>query len=146
MFVVGPSYLSLLQSVAARCGLPYASVVFERATDGSPVYGVEVEVPCFDTHRACRSFFFWAPQSEFSGAGYEQAALQAIAFLQNLYGFVVVDYNFQGVVLCRRVARSALAVATRAAGILARVDNNRKDLLMQSQCFMKEVSFLNLFV
>jgi hypothetical protein len=29
MFVVGASYLSLLQSVAARCGLPYASVVFD---------------------------------------------------------------------------------------------------------------------
>ena len=95
MFVVGTSYLSLLQAVAARCGLPYASVVFERAGDGTPVYGVEIDVPCFGAVVASRSFFFWAPQEEFSALGYEQAALQAIAFLQKLYGFVVVDYNIQ---------------------------------------------------
>lgn len=146
MFVVGASYLSLLQSVAARCGLPYASVVFERAGDGSPIYGVEVEVPCLGAPLACRSFFFWAPPGEFSDGPYEQAALQAIAFLQSLYGFVAVDYNFQGVVMCSRVARSALAVAARAAGILGRVAADRKDLLMQSQRLMKEVSLLNLFV
>jgi len=79
MFVVGASYLSLLQCVAARCGLPYASVVFEVAADGTPVYGVELDVPSFDTILASHRFFFWAPSDEFSGAGYEQAALQAVA-------------------------------------------------------------------
>jgi hypothetical protein len=146
MFVVGAPYLSLLESVAIRCGLPYASVVFERGDDGSPIYGVEVEVPCFGAALAGRSFFFWAPQGEFPDAGYEQAALQAIAFLQSLYGFVVVDYNFQGVVLCSRVARSALTVATRAARILGRVAADRKDLLVHSQRLMKEVSLLSLLV
>lgn len=91
-------------------------------------------------------FFFWAPPGEFSDPGYEQAALQATTFLQSLYGFVVVDYNFQRVVMCSRVARSAVTAAARAAGILSRVATERKDLLMQSERLMKEVSLLNLFV
>lgn len=94
MFVVGASYLSLLQTVAARCGLPYASVVFERDGNGSPVYGIEIDVPCAGSTLCCRSFFFWAPMDATSGPGYKEAALQAIYFLQKLYGFVVVDYNF----------------------------------------------------
>ena len=53
--MVGTSYLSLLQAVAARCGLPYASVVFERAGDGTPVYGVEIDVPCFGAVVASRT-------------------------------------------------------------------------------------------
>jgi len=146
MFVVGTSYLSLLQAVAARCGLPYASVVFERAGDGTPVYGVEIDVPCFGAVVASRCFFFWAPQEEFSAPGYEQAALQAIAFLQKLYGFVVVDYNFQSVVLYSRVARDAVAVAATGTGILSRIGVERKDLAMESAYLMKEVSLLSLLV
>ena len=75
MFVVCASYLALLQTVSARCGLPYASVVFEMAGDGSRIYGVEVDVPCSGAIAPCRSVFFWAPGDDFSGPGYEQAAL-----------------------------------------------------------------------
>jgi hypothetical protein len=132
--------------VVARCGLPYASVVFERGSDGAPVYGVEIEVPCFDAFFACRSFFFWAPPGESSDAAYEHAALQAISFLQKLYGFVVVDYNFQGIVMCSRIAHSAVTVAAKATGILSRVARDRKDLITQSECLMREVSVLNLLV
>jgi hypothetical protein len=128
MFAVGASYLSLLQIVAAKCGLPYASVVFEVAGDGSPAYGVEVDVPCAGAVMACRSFFFWAPPREFSGQGYEQAALQAIAFLQRLYGFFVVDYSFQGVVLYSRIARDAVSVAATATEILSRIARERQAL------------------
>jgi hypothetical protein len=49
----------------------------------TPAYGVEIGVS--------RRFFFWAPPGELSGPGYEQAALQAVAFLQKMYRFVVVD-------------------------------------------------------
>lgn len=45
MFIVGASYLSLLQAVAAKCSLPYVSLVSEVDADGSSVYGVEVVVP-----------------------------------------------------------------------------------------------------
>lgn len=146
MFAVGASYLSLLEAVAARCGLPYASVVYEISVDGSPAYGVEIDVPCTDAVFTCRSFFFWAPAGQFSGPGYEQAALQAVAFLQRLYGFVVVDYNFEGVVLYNRVARAAVSVAARAAEILGVIAGEGHELAMQSACLMKEVSLLSLLV
>jgi hypothetical protein len=131
MFAIGASYLSLLQTIAAKCGLPYASIVFEVAGDGSPAYGVEVDVPCAGAVMACRSFFFWAPPGELSAGGYEQATLQAIAFLQRLYGFVVVDYSFQGVVLYSRIARDAVSVAAAATDILSRIARERRDLAMQ---------------
>lgn len=73
-----------------------------------------------------------APSSPVVIFSFGQAALQAIAFLQKLYGFVVVDYNFQGVLLYSEVARSAVSVVATAAGILGRVARGRKDLLIQS--------------
>jgi hypothetical protein len=121
-------------------------VVFEIAGDGTPAYGVEIDVPCFGTVVVCRRFFFWAPPDELSGPGYEQAALQAVAFLQKMYGFVVVDYNFQGVVLYSEIAWSAVSVAATAAGVLGRVARGRKELVVQSECLMKEVSLLSLLV
>ena len=58
MFIVGASYLSLLQAVAVRCALPYVSLVSEVAADGGAVYGVEIEVP--PAHPNCfrRTVFF----------------------------------------------------------------------------------------
>jgi len=60
IFVVGASYLSLLQGVVVWCGLPYAAMVTEFTGDGTPVYGVELHLPCVGPVRRCRSFFFWA--------------------------------------------------------------------------------------
>jgi hypothetical protein len=71
VFVVLASYLLLLQDVVTRCGLPYAFVVFKLARDGSPVYGVEIDVPSADKAAPCRSFFFWASTSESQRPGYE---------------------------------------------------------------------------
>lgn len=48
MFIVAASYLSLLQVVAVRCSLPYVSLVSGVAEDGTPVYGIEVEVPSME--------------------------------------------------------------------------------------------------
>lgn len=146
MFAVRASYLSLLQSVAARCGLPYASVVLEMAGDGSPVYGVEVDVPCAGSSAPCRSFFFWAAGDGFSGPAYEQAALEAITFLQKMYGFVIVDYNFQGLLMYRRVAGAAVSVAARAVGMVGRLARERQELAMQCDYFMREISLLSLLV
>lgn len=78
--------------------------------------------------------------------GHERAALQAISFLQKLYGFVVVDYNFEGVLLCSRVARTAVFGAARATGILGGLARERHDLVLQAECLMREVSLLNLLV
>jgi hypothetical protein len=146
MFVVPASYLALLQAVVARCGLPYASIVFELAGDGTPVYGVEIDVPFAGEVVSCRRFFFWASADEFQRPGYEQAALQAVSFLQTMYGFVVVDYNFQGVVLYRRIARAAVATAVSAAEIVGRLARERHELATQSECLMREVSLLSVLV
>jgi len=37
MFIAAASYLSLLQSVADRCSLPYVSLVSELVEDGHPL-------------------------------------------------------------------------------------------------------------
>ena len=44
MFVVGVSYMSLLQSVATRCLLPYVSTVCEISDDKTVLYGIEIEL------------------------------------------------------------------------------------------------------
>jgi len=48
MFVVGASYISLLQSVAVRCSLPYVSTIHEVIDDGSVLYGIELEMPAWN--------------------------------------------------------------------------------------------------
>jgi len=42
--------------------LPYASMVFEMAEDGSPIYGVEVDVPFVGNVAPCHSFFLLGTQ------------------------------------------------------------------------------------
>lgn len=153
MFIVAASYMSLLQAVAARCSLPYLSPVSEVAGDGTSVYGIEVEVPSLEDMRCVRTIFFWSSAGAASSAGYEQAALQAVSFLQSLYGFVVIDYNFQGVVLYRSIAQAAVSVAARAAGLVRSVSDatwnslsSPPDLVVQSESFLEEVSMLSRLV
>jgi hypothetical protein len=121
-------------------GLPYASVVSEMAEDSSPIYGIEIHVPCVGAIVPYGSFFL-SPDA-LSGAGYQQAALQAIAFLQTLYGFVVVDYSFHGALLYRKIASAAVSVAARAAGMVDRLSKEREEFAVQSDCLVKEVSLL----
>jgi hypothetical protein len=112
------------------------------AEDGSPIYGIEIDVPCVGAIVPYGSYFFWSPPDALSGAGYQQAALQAIAFLQTLYGFVVVDYSFHGALLYRKIASAAVSVAARAAGMVDRLSKEREEFAVHSDCLMKEVSLL----
>lgn len=57
MFIAAASYLSLLQSVADRCSLPYVSLVSELVEDGHPIYGIEVEIPAAHSAPYARSIF-----------------------------------------------------------------------------------------
>ena len=50
--------LGFTEGVVVRCGLPYAAMVTEFTGDGTPVYGVELDLPCVGPVRRCRSFFF----------------------------------------------------------------------------------------
>lgn len=45
---------------------------------------------------------------------------------------MVVDYNFQGVVLYRRLAGAAVSVAARAAAMIGRLAKEREELATQS--------------
>ena len=63
-----------------------------------------------------------------------------------MYGFVVVDYNFHGVVMYRRIADAAVSVTARVVGMVGRLARERQELAMQSDCLMREVSLLSLLV
>jgi len=63
-----------------------------------------------------------------------------------MYGFVVVDYNFHGVVMCRRIADATISVTASAVGMVGRLARERQELAMQSDCLMREVSLLSLLV
>jgi hypothetical protein len=58
----------------------------------------------------------------------------------------MVDYNFQGVVMYRKVASAAVSVAARAAGMVGGFAREPQELVKQSDCLMREVSLLGLLV
>ncbi|PUZ64574.1 hypothetical protein GQ55_3G153500 [Panicum hallii var. hallii] len=115
MFTIGASYISLLQAVVVRCSLPYASLIHEICEDGSLLCGVEIQLPLIESLPELRHLFFWAPAESTEASAYEQAALKAVSYLQNLYSFLVTDYSFQGLVLYRKIAQAAIAVASKLA-------------------------------
>ncbi|KAF7078844.1 hypothetical protein CFC21_083206 [Triticum aestivum] len=111
MFVVSCSCMHLLDVVATRCSLPFHSYLREIMDDGVMLGGVELEfdVPGSDSGSMRR--FFWAQDGVDFFSLYEKAAFQAICFLQNLYGFVILDYNFECMSTYRELARSVVLLA-----------------------------------
>lgn len=93
MFVVGASYISLLQSVANRCSLPYVSTIREFTDDGSVLYGIELQMPAQNQFSLAEQVFFWAYAQPNAISGYKRGALQAVHFLQSIYGFVVLMFT-----------------------------------------------------
>ncbi|OEL32506.1 hypothetical protein BAE44_0006474 [Dichanthelium oligosanthes] len=69
MFVVGASYVSLIQSTTARCVLPYVSMVCEIAGDGALLCRVEIELPSIGPFCHPRQVFFWASVQSNPSAG-----------------------------------------------------------------------------
>jgi len=57
MFVIGVSYMSLLQSVATRCLLPYVSTVCEISDEKTVLYGIEIELPAPNLLSGSQFFF-----------------------------------------------------------------------------------------
>ena len=78
-------------------------------------------MPPFDVAAAPRHVFFWSSPHITYMAPYEQTAFQAVTFLQMLYGFVVLDYSYQGLLYYRRVAQSAVQIAASAIRRLSSV-------------------------
>ena len=94
MFVIGLSHRVLLEAVAARCSLEYAGFVSEVAEDGTLLCGVERVLSAPAGCSAGPTVFFWSAVETTCCGAYEQAALQAISYLQSVYAFLVVDYSF----------------------------------------------------
>jgi hypothetical protein len=111
MFVVYYSPLHLFETVASQCRLPYHSYLREVGGDGSVLGGVELETAVIEEGATPARFFFWSAASLGSRCPYEEAALQAVHFLQSLYGFVIHDFNYQGMQAYRDLARSAVVLA-----------------------------------
>jgi hypothetical protein len=114
MFIFKISFMSILEGVAQRCGIPYVSIIHEVMDDGSHLYGIEVELPPMFGRTQSSRVFYWAPSGIDSNVAYEAAALQAIMALQSIYGFVIHDYSFHGLVLCTGLARRLLPLASGA--------------------------------
>jgi len=113
MFAVRVSYLAILREVALSCCLPYISTVHEILQDGASLYGIELEFPALQCSVRSQTYFFWANSGMERSAAYEAAALQVLLALQQIYGFVVLDYNMHGLMLYRTLAQRLLPVANR---------------------------------
>ncbi|KAM0832332.1 hypothetical protein ACQ4PT_064970 [Festuca glaucescens] len=86
--------VTVLEAVAARCALPALFYVCEVTEDGAVLAGVELELPAAGGAVGPRREFFWSVVWHSCLDAYDQAAVQAIRFLQSIYGFVVRDYNY----------------------------------------------------
>lgn len=99
--------------VAQHCALPYVSTIREIAAIGSHIYGIELQLPSIFGRSNSQNLFFWAPSNTESVHGYEVAALQALATLQNIYGFVILDHSLGSMSLYRSLAHWLFPVANR---------------------------------
>ncbi|KAM0847424.1 hypothetical protein ACQ4PT_055022 [Festuca glaucescens] len=124
MFVVSYSPMHLLELVASHCRLSYHAYLREVGGDGSVLGGVELEIAVVQEGPAPTRFFFWSSVSCGSQSPFEESALQAIRFLQRLYGFVIRDFNYEGMQAHRDLARSAVVLAVsvlRSGGVVSPV-------------------------
>jgi hypothetical protein len=114
--------IPVLEAVVVEYALPSLLYLCEVTEDGSVLAGVELELPGDGSGRLARREFFWS--SAWCGFmnAYEQAALQAIRFLQSLYGFVVHDYNYDCMMAYRRSARSSIVIAVSAVRHIMRLE------------------------
>uniref|UniRef100_A0ACD5YGB5 Uncharacterized protein n=1 Tax=Avena sativa TaxID=4498 RepID=A0ACD5YGB5_AVESA len=103
--------IPILETLAARFALPALLYLCEVAEDGLVLAGVELELPADGTGAMAERRFFWCEAWVECLNAYDQAALEAIRFLQGVYGFVVCDYNYDYMLAYRESVRSAVLVA-----------------------------------
>ncbi|KAM0832574.1 hypothetical protein ACQ4PT_064805 [Festuca glaucescens] len=113
--------VAILEAVAARCALPALFYVSEVTEDGAVLAGVELELPAAGGAAGPRREFFWSVVWHGCLDAYDQAAVQAIRFLQSIYGFVVRNYNYDCMVAYRNCVRSAVLIAVLAENEFADV-------------------------
>ena len=114
--------LPILETVAARCALPALFYLREVTEDGSVLAGVELELPARGVGMVSERKFFWGTAWRGCMEAYDHAAMQAIRFLQGVYGFVIRDYNYDCMLTYRDSMRSAILVAASAVRHAARLE------------------------
>jgi hypothetical protein len=112
----------ILEALAIRCALLSLLYLCEVAEDGSVLAGVELELPVEPAAAVPRRMFFWSVVCPGCLDAYDEAAMQAIRFLQRMYGFVVRDCNYDCMVVYRDSMCSAVVVAGCAARHAARLE------------------------
>jgi hypothetical protein len=95
--------------------LSYHSYLRDVGGDGSVLGGVDIEIDVAREGATPTRFFFWPSASAGSWCPYEVSALQAVRFFQRLYGFVVRDFNYEGMQAYRNLAWSAVVLAVLVA-------------------------------
>ncbi|GJN11708.1 hypothetical protein PR202_ga29920 [Eleusine coracana subsp. coracana] len=108
--VCGRGVQYLFVTGAARCEGVCVDFISEVDEDGVVLAGVEIGLPALRPLGMPPSVFFWSSPEIFSMPPYEQAAFQAVGFLLSLYGFHVVDYNYQGLLYYKGLGEHAMAV------------------------------------
>jgi hypothetical protein len=114
--------IPILETLAAQCALPALFYLREVTEDGSVLAGVELELPGDSAGVAPRRQFFWSTVWPGCLDAYDRAAIQAIRFLQGVYGVAVRDYNYDCMVAYRGSTRSAVVLAACAARRLGRLE------------------------
>uniref|UniRef100_A0ACD5ZQC3 Uncharacterized protein n=1 Tax=Avena sativa TaxID=4498 RepID=A0ACD5ZQC3_AVESA len=111
---------TILETLAACFDLSALLYLCEVAGDGSVLAGVELELPIDGVAMGPQRRFFWCTSWLECLDAYDQAALQAIDFLQGVYGFVIRDYNYACMMDYRESTRYVVLLAARAARQAAR--------------------------
>lgn len=123
MFGAYVSCISVLQLVAQRCSLPYVSFIREIDGDGACVYSIELDLPLLFAGEVPHRFFFWSATSVEPFSPYEDAVLRTLQFLQAIYGFHIVDYNYAELCLYRRLAPQLFGLANRGVHLARYIVN-----------------------
>jgi hypothetical protein len=108
-FCVYASFISLEAVVRSIFSL---SCVRKICEDGSPSVGLEVYIPFSSFPGYGFTRIFWGCHLNECLAHLDCAALQAVLFLQHIYGFTVFDYSYGGMVLYQSLASSAIETAS----------------------------------
>jgi hypothetical protein len=122
--------IPILENLALRCSLPALCYLCEITEDGSVLAGVELELPFDGVGAPPSRKFFWSVAWSGCLDAYDQAAVQAIRFLQGVYGFVIRDYNYDCMLEYRDCMRSAIAVAVSAGRYAGRLEREASRQLL----------------
>lgn len=116
MFRVHASYCSLLSVVCRRVSDVSVGYLTEVVEDGSVVYGVEIDISNHLGALTSGVRIFWDCSVLGCLEKFECASLQAVIFLQRIYGFIVVDYGYYGMLAYRTLGSVAANLAAEVIG------------------------------